>query len=179
MMIFWFVAPRSPLDRKDPGRFEEATSQLWRWGTRYRDRPTRGARPTNGAAREYVDNDTWQTRVADWLQESSRVVIVIGTTEGVAWEFERVGHAGQGGKLVVAIPPVPDEEVRDRWSRCETSLRKVLNLDCYREGFLNGAMFIVASPKGDTVIAARTRSQAAYDAAGLVMGIVAASDPYW
>lgn len=46
--------------------------------------------PAAGAARLYVHNDDWQAAVLHFLDRARLVFLMVGATEGVAWEIETV-----------------------------------------------------------------------------------------
>lgn len=51
-------------------------------------RPNEGL-PTTGAAREYVSDQVWRSRVESWMGEARLVVIQPGATGGIWWEIQR------------------------------------------------------------------------------------------
>lgn len=69
-----------------------------------------------GAARAYYAHDAWQDAVLSMLQNAQRVVLVLGPTENIAWEFAKARDLGILEKLIVVLPPAPKGH-QDRWSR--------------------------------------------------------------
>ena len=65
-------------------------------------RPDEGL-PTAGAARDYVDDDSWKQRVREWIREARLVIIQPGQTEGVRWEIEQVLDAISPQKVVFSL----------------------------------------------------------------------------
>jgi hypothetical protein len=97
--------------------FEEvAVDHLWRLGDVIAiGKPGDKAAPL-GAARDWVPGDDWQTVVEDLSGRASLIVLVIGRTEGVGWELERLMEARCLDKVVLLVPPVGAKELEDRWS---------------------------------------------------------------
>jgi hypothetical protein len=67
-----------------------------------------------GAARDYVGDDTWQDEVARRITEARLVVFVVGESEGLGWELQRVHRLGLLHKLVLVFPTVDD--ISRRWN---------------------------------------------------------------
>jgi hypothetical protein len=86
--------------------FEEVlATELWRVGPVTAIGKPGERLPRVGAAREYVTNELWKQRVAERVEEAQLVVMVIGTTEGLAWEVQHMLERGVAPKLLLAIPP--------------------------------------------------------------------------
>ncbi len=68
-----------------------------------------------GAAREWVSADAWQPTVEHIVTQARLVVLVLGRTEGVAWEFAKLKELGCLHKLVLLVPPVKSAELQARW----------------------------------------------------------------
>ena len=81
-----------------------------------------------GAARDYVPDRTWQGEVEQRLRDASIIVLVIGTSQGLAWEIGRVADLAQLHKLILLFPPAGDVELR--WqtllARDSTAMNPVL-----------------------------------------------------
>ena len=43
-----------------------------------------------GAARDYVGDDIWQHEVKRRMRDATLIVLMLGTSEGLAWELLRV-----------------------------------------------------------------------------------------
>jgi hypothetical protein len=71
--------------------------------------------PPLGAARAYVDDESWQAEVSKLARDSRLVVLMLGGTAGVAWEFCRLVELDAHHKLVLVMPPVGEEELNRRW----------------------------------------------------------------
>jgi hypothetical protein len=61
--------------------------------------------PRTGAAREYVGEDEWRSRVSALADEALVVVVSLGRSEGMEWELRHLIARGQIGKVIVFIPP--------------------------------------------------------------------------
>ena len=66
-----------------------------------------------GAARDYVPDTVWQDEVQQRIRDAAIVVLVIGTSPGLAWELSRLRDLGQLHKLILLFPPADD--VVNRW----------------------------------------------------------------
>ena len=62
------------------------------------------ALPPRGFARLYLDGNDWQGPVADLLRSATVIVLVAGTSPGVAWEVEQSLQSGDLGRVVYIIP---------------------------------------------------------------------------
>jgi hypothetical protein len=67
-----------------------------------------------GAARDYVGGGVWQDEVAQRMTEARLIVVVVGESEGLAWELGRVHRLGLLHKVILAFPPVDD--IGRRWN---------------------------------------------------------------
>jgi hypothetical protein len=66
-----------------------------------------------GAARDYVPDAFWQDEVKQRIRDAAVVVLVIGTSQGLAWELARLRDLAQLHKLILLFPPADD--VVNRW----------------------------------------------------------------
>jgi hypothetical protein len=66
-----------------------------------------------GAARDYVPDAVWQEEVQQRIRDAAVVVLVIGSSHGLAWELSRLRDLGQLHKLILLFPPADD--VVQRW----------------------------------------------------------------
>jgi hypothetical protein len=66
-----------------------------------------------GAARDYVPDEVWQDEVQQRIRDAAVVVLVIGSSQGLAWELSRLRDLGQLHKLILLFPPADD--VVNRW----------------------------------------------------------------
>jgi hypothetical protein len=60
--------------------------------------------PPRGFARLYLEGDNWQGPVSELLRRATVIVLVAGTSPGVAWEVEQSLRSGDLSRLVYIIP---------------------------------------------------------------------------
>jgi hypothetical protein len=65
--------------------------------------------PPLGASRLYVSSEDWQSRVKGFLNEASLVIILAGSTPGLAWEIVQVRASVDPDRLVIAVSNDPNE----------------------------------------------------------------------
>jgi hypothetical protein len=98
--------------------FEElVTDHLWRYGpvVAIGDPRARGKLAPLGAARDFEQDDTWQQKATDLMQQASIIAAIVGQTEGFLWEVNTIIELGFKPKLVLLLPPVKTENLRTRW----------------------------------------------------------------
>lgn len=66
---------------------------------------TRGAAAGGVAYRTYLDDSAWQDYVLDKIQRAECIVMVLQTTTGVRWEFDRIIDLGALGKTLFLVDP--------------------------------------------------------------------------
>jgi len=66
-----------------------------------------------GAARDYVEDGVWRDAVQARMRAAAVVVLIVGTSEGLAWELARLRDLRQLHKLILVFPPSAD--VVTRW----------------------------------------------------------------
>jgi hypothetical protein len=67
-----------------------------------------------GASRAWLSQD-WQRTVSQWLADARLIVLVLGDTEGLAWEIAQISQRGLQARVIVLIPPgrkLPQENTR-------------------------------------------------------------------
>jgi hypothetical protein len=102
-----FIRPKEPFE-------EIIVWQLWWHGPVIAvGNPRRKGRRL-GSPRLFLSDEEWQHRVSDLMGSASAIVVVLGRTEGLAWELQRIGQLGLEGKLLLALPPVPPQELQAR-----------------------------------------------------------------
>jgi uncharacterized membrane protein len=100
--------------------FEEViTSELARHGPVVAIGRPGESLPPVGAARDYVANEDWQCRVSSLLPEALAIVVVVGATDGLAWELREIFKVGARGKVLLILPPgkltADKKELSSRW----------------------------------------------------------------
>ena len=68
-----------------------------------------------GAAREHIVGPLWQPRVQALIEESALVVLVLGQTEGLFWEYEQLSR--HRVSVLVIWPPSATDVLANRWQR--------------------------------------------------------------
>ncbi|MGS2721077.1 hypothetical protein [Paraglaciecola aestuariivivens] len=74
--------------------------------------------PTTGAFRTYIreDNDeSWQTVVQTWMEQSQLVMLVAGATPFLGWELDQLNTKQCLAKTVILMPPEILEKRGERW----------------------------------------------------------------
>lgn len=115
---------RSLLERLSPNNFdsfeEVLARQLARIGPVVAVNPPGTTLPPIGAARETLPATAWQTSVAQ-LMDAAALILVIAppavASEGLVWELGQLNVGDRWARTVVAIPPLGDDVVRERWQR--------------------------------------------------------------
>ncbi len=64
----------------------------------------------DGATRIYVGNDSWQQKVIGLIRSAGAIILVSGTSEGVAWEKERIREHVDPRRLLLIIPPAGHQD---------------------------------------------------------------------
>ncbi len=64
--------------------------------------------PPPGAGRCYLAHDEWQSEVSEYLRECQRVVVILGTTPGLAWEIRQLQEMNVPEKVILLLPPTGD-----------------------------------------------------------------------
>jgi hypothetical protein len=97
-------------------RFEVVLAwHLWRFGPVVGVGQPRERLPRLGAAREYLDDIKWQAEVEQRISAARGIVVVLGRTEGLAWELETIERLGAMQRTIVVVPPLGREEIARRW----------------------------------------------------------------
>lgn len=96
--------------------FEEIiTGQLWCRGPVIAIGRPGELLPPIGAARDYFSDDDWQSQAERMARESQTIAMIVGATEGLAWEIRRIHDWQLLPKLILIFPPVPPRESTNRW----------------------------------------------------------------
>ena len=144
--------------------FEEVvTDHLWGYGPvlAIGDPRMKFKRTPLGAARDYVDDSSWQQKVTELVQDAAMIVVVAGGTEGLAWEIDTIAKLGLVWKLVLLLPPVRVQELQARWQALamhvgSNVLPPQIDFACVRA---------VIFPKGEAaLIAGKKRDDWTYEA---------------
>ena len=77
---------------------------------------------TLGAARDLVDQDTWQSDVTARMATARWIVLAIGATEGLEWEVDALAREGHLARTVFVVPPLAADQVEARWTATRHTL---------------------------------------------------------
>jgi hypothetical protein len=98
---------------------EQIVAQLWEVGPVVAiGQPALETDPI-GAARERIVGPLWQPRVQALIEESALVVVVLGQTEGLFWEYEQLSQ--RRVSVLAILPPCGANVLADRWQRFTTT----------------------------------------------------------
>ena len=75
------------------------------------------ALPPAGVAREYVSNNYWQERVRDLIGQAQAIVVVLGDTEGLKFEYQTLVNMDAYSKMILVFPPHKPEKLASIWHR--------------------------------------------------------------
>lgn len=90
--------------------------------------------PPLGAARAYLQNEDWQTTVRQLMDEAALLVIVLGATEGLDWEFRTaIESVNKQDSLIVMVPPLKRSALEFTWRRFATAHTDLIGRDFPRE----------------------------------------------
>jgi hypothetical protein len=118
------------------------------------------------ALRIPLSPETWRGQVLQLADRADQIIMVVGGTVGVRWEFQSlVSSAALRRKLVLLAPPEDNEGVRSRWSAFLEG-----NIESCPAGWTENAPRTIgvrlgANPALDTVFTADERSISAYQLA--------------
>jgi len=73
--------------------------------------------PPTGAAREYVHEDRWRNRIEQLIGEARLVVVILGDTDRLRFEYETLLRLGALPKVILVFPPRSREALAVRWQR--------------------------------------------------------------
>jgi hypothetical protein len=92
---------------------EQIVAQLWEVGPVVAiGQPALEIDPI-GAARERIVGPLWQPRVQALIEESALVVVVLGQTEGLFWEYEQLSR--RHVSVLAILPPRDADVLADLW----------------------------------------------------------------
>ena len=71
-----------------------------------------------GASRDYLDNVDWRGPVGTTMVDAALVVLILGDSESVLWEFRTAIETRGKMRTLIVVPPLPDRsELGSRWAR--------------------------------------------------------------
>ncbi len=147
-------------------RFEEClTELLTRQGPVIAIGKPGEALPLLGASREYFADSEWQAAISDWMLRCALIVMAVGRTGGVGWEFAELKRLGVEDKLLLIFPSEPTHARVARWKafcvHCFPALPETLT------GLHPESVILIRhrSGKSPQVIASSQENYHAYEAA--------------
>jgi len=72
--------------------------------------------PPAGAAREYIANDAWRERVAEYIADARMIIVVLGTSAGLEYEYATLRRLGALSKVIVVFPPRAEKALLESWA---------------------------------------------------------------
>lgn len=143
---------RSWLERAVKVTFEEViTDHLWRYGPVVAIGKPGDKFPPLGASRDYVPDESWQQKVEKLMTQASIVVLVVGRTEGLAWELGKLVELGLTRKLILLLPPAQlPGELRGRWDNLCDRMSEIYGMSLPRNIDLDRTRAVVF-PMGEDV----------------------------
>jgi len=108
--------PKSFLTVKTPLTFEEVlATELWRIGPVTAIGRPGEPLPEIGAARDYVIGEQWKKRVSERVAQAQLMILIVGGTEGLAWEIAHLITQKTLSKAILAFPPISTKSNSDIW----------------------------------------------------------------
>jgi hypothetical protein len=73
-------------------------------------------RPPIGFVRYSLSDEEWQRHVWQWIMAARTIVVVVGLSDGLAWEMQQLARTGAWRKTIFVFPPVTkDDLIRRRF----------------------------------------------------------------
>lgn len=109
--------------------------------------------PDFGATRAYFEGDdvTWRNAVQSWIHRAAVVVVVPGTTEGLAWEIEKIQDGGRTRKLLLIFPPERSKYRPARLAALAGMLKDPRWLDAITTSTRTDLLAVFSTGRGDLV----------------------------
>ncbi|MEV6867799.1 hypothetical protein AB0M44_43310 [Streptosporangium subroseum] len=99
--------------------FEEVVAwQLWTYGPVVAAAEPGALQAPLGAAREELDDSVdsvWRERVAHRVEQAGLIVVLVGRTQGLAWELECLYRSGRLDRTIFLLPPTTQRGNNRRW----------------------------------------------------------------
>jgi hypothetical protein len=71
-----------------------------------------------GASRDYIDDSDWKGPVGTTMADAALVVLILGDSESVLWEFRTAIETRGKTRTLIVVPPLSDRsELGSRWVR--------------------------------------------------------------
>jgi hypothetical protein len=122
--------------------------------------------PMFGACREYCYDNDWQDRVSELLQQCARIVMILGVTEGLAWEISQINKHNYLHKTLFVMPPTSGRDAKFRFRFFADHLAQMLQRPI--QSSINPRAVLLVGFRTDRtpfVITGRNRRRLSYEAA--------------
>lgn len=87
--------------------------------------PRHKARPL-GATRVQLSGTEWQKDVNLWIDRCRTVVMIMGETPGLMWELQQLALRESLSKLLIVVPPLPQDMLEIRWQATRNALSQAV-----------------------------------------------------
>ncbi|WP_280491645.1 YncE family protein [Nocardia asiatica] len=122
--------------------------------------------PPLGAIRRQFTNEEWSIRVQELMTGASIICVVVGRSNALAWEIQRIAQMGFLHKTIFALPPTSREEHVKRLAVLANFLRlDWKELDVTASGGRALAVWVPTVGGRPEVIYARAQEDVGYDIA--------------
>jgi hypothetical protein len=143
---------------------------LWRYGPVIRVMPQSSSQAPSSfppslpvALNVTVAGDQWQEEVLERARKASSIVLVLGRTAGLRWEFRALADSELRRKLVLIIPPEDEDELVARW---RALLGETLGHEpILRDAIIRAIAIKFSADGGGTLFTSAERSVGAYELA--------------
>jgi hypothetical protein len=118
-----------------------------------------------GAAREYIPEHRWRSRIQEYLNESAYVVSILGATPGLRWEYQQIEAVGREDRVLVVFPPRPADELQRRWRVFQGILGRAKGIELQWEPFIGVPLLAFFAADAVVLFYCKYRHETAYAAA--------------
>jgi hypothetical protein len=119
--------------------------------------------PPLGPYRVFVEDRDWRAEVDALIAGARLVVLVLGHSQGVLWEFKRLLEGRSTARVLLLVPPVGPADLERRWEALIGSTRGHPPWSAVRHVDPLSALVITPTKDRLLVFRSRTTSLAAYD----------------
>lgn len=123
-----------------------------------------------GAAREYVSDDAWQERVNELIYQAALIVVLIGNTQGLAWEAARLLSPSSRDKVLFVVPPTTNAIAQERWQSMRQRIAEEGGEVSELPLSVENVLAWTSGRAGTRVYCASSRSQDTYELGVLLAG---------
>jgi hypothetical protein len=104
-----------------------------------------------GAAREYVHGPNWQERVEAILDECAWVVVVLGDSAGLSWEYQQIQRRGLDERLVLVVPPLSLTTISSRWETFQAAFAAAARVELQLGADIGQPLIVIFSREREPV----------------------------